>query len=135
VEPKPVQKPRPPITIGGYGPTVIKRAVELGDGFSGGNMPFSAVVPLVRDVRAAAAALGRDPATLHIVCRGTYRVHEAPQGKDRRPLWGSIEEIREDIARYADAGLTELFLEANFAPDSANLDRALRVMEQLAPRM
>src|SRR6266581_4339323 len=29
VEPKPVQKPRPPITIGGYGSTVVKRAVEL----------------------------------------------------------------------------------------------------------
>src|SRR5262245_54227417 len=58
VEPKPVQKPRPPITIGGYGPAVVKRAVELGDGFSGGNMPMSAVAPLVREVREAASALG-----------------------------------------------------------------------------
>ena len=41
VEPKPVQKPRPPITIGGYGSTVVKRAVELGDGFNGGNVPMA----------------------------------------------------------------------------------------------
>jgi probable F420-dependent oxidoreductase len=134
VEPKPIQKPRPPITIGGYGPVVVKRAVTLGDGFNGGNLPMAAVTPLVAQVREAAAAAGRDPATLHIVCRGTYRVHEAPQGKDRRPLWGTIEEIREDIARYAEAGLTQLFLEANFAPGSANLDQALDVMERLAPR-
>jgi len=133
LEPKPVQKPRPPITIGGYGSTVVRRAVELADGFNGGNMPMAAVAPLVAQVRQAAVAAGKDPRSLHIVCRGTYRVHDAPQGKDRRPLWGTIEEIREDIARYAEAGLTELFLEANFAPDGARLEDVLAVMEQLAP--
>src|SRR5262249_57143258 len=38
IEPKPVQKPHPPITIGGYSPVVITRAVTLGDGFNGGNV-------------------------------------------------------------------------------------------------
>jgi probable F420-dependent oxidoreductase len=132
VEPKPVQKPRPPITIGGYGSKVVKRAVELGDGFSGGNMPLTAVEPLVREVRDAASALGKDPNLLHIVCRGSYRVYDTPQGMDRRPLWGSLDEIREDIRRYADAGLTELFLEANFVP-GVHLDEVLKVMAHLAP--
>ena len=134
VEPKPVQKPRPPITIGGYGSTVVRRAVELGDGFNGGNMPMSAVAPLVQEVRDAASALGKDPNALHIVCRGSYRVHDTPQGKDRRPLWGTMDEIRDDISRYADAGLTELFLEGNFIPGGGRLDQALDVMARLAPR-
>ena len=134
VEPKPVQKPRPPITIGGYGSVVVKRAVTLGDGFSGGNLPMSAVAPLVREVREAATAIGRDQNALHIVCRGTYRVHDTPQGKDRRPLWGTVDEIREDIGRYAEAGLTQLFLEGNFAPGGGRLEEALDVMEKLAPR-
>lgn len=133
VEPKPVQKPRPPITIGGYGSAVVKRAAQLGDGFNGGNLPMAAVTPLVREVRDAAAAFGKDPNKLHIVCRGSYRVHDLPQGKDRRPLWGTIEEIREDIGRYAEAGLTQLFLEGNFAPGGGQLDEALDVMAQLAP--
>jgi probable F420-dependent oxidoreductase len=132
VEPKPVQKPRPPITIGGYGSKVVRRAVELGDGFSGGNMPLTAVEPLVREVRDAASALGKDPNLLHIVCRGNYRVYDTPQGMDRRPLWGSLDEIREDIRRYADAGLTELFLEANFIP-GVRLDEVLEAMGHLAP--
>jgi probable F420-dependent oxidoreductase len=134
VKPKPVQKPRPPITIGGYGSAVVKRAVELGDGFSGGNMTLSAVAPLVREVREAASALGKDPNALHIVCRGSYHVHDTAQGKDRRPLWGTIDEIREDIGRYADSGLTELFLDANFTPEAGRLDQALDVMARLAPR-
>lgn len=133
VEPKPVQKPHPPITIGGYGSTVVKRAVTLGDGFNGGNMPMAQVVPLVKEVKAAAEAAGRDPGSLHIVCRGTFQLHDLPQGQDRRPLFGTLEEIREDITRYAEAGLTELFLEGNFNPKGASLDETLRVMEALAP--
>jgi probable F420-dependent oxidoreductase len=134
VEPKPVQKPHPPITIGGYGPTVIKRAVTLGDGFNGGNVPLAQVAPLVAQIKDAAREAGRDPATLHIVSRGTYVVHDTPQGAGRRPLWGTLAEIREDIARYAEAGLTELFLEPNFQPGGAQLERVLEVMEHLAPK-
>jgi probable F420-dependent oxidoreductase len=132
IEPKPVQKPRPPITIGGYGPQVVRRAVELGDGFNGGNVPLSELQPLVAQVRQAASAAGKDASSLHIVCRGGYRVHDTPQGKDRRPLWGTLDEIREDIARYADAGVTELFLEGNFTP-GGKLDRLLEAMARLAP--
>jgi probable F420-dependent oxidoreductase len=133
VEPKPVQKPHPPITIGGYSPVVVQRAVRLGDGFNGGNVPLERVAPVVAELRQAAVAIGRDPATLHVVSRGSYHVHERPQGPGRRPLWGSIDEIREDIGRYAAAGLTELFLEPNFLPGGATLDRTLAQMEALAP--
>lgn len=133
VEPKPVQKPHPPITIGGYGSTVVHRAVTLGDGFNGGNLPMDRVVPVVREVRAAADAAGKDPRTLHIVCRGTFLVHDSPQGTERRPLFGTIGEIREDIQRYAEAGLTELFLEANFHSHGARIEHALETMEALAP--
>lgn len=133
IEPKPVQKPHPPITIGGYSPVVIRRAVTLADGFNGGNVPLAQVAPLVAQLREAAATAGRDPATLHVVCRGSFHVHPAPQGKERRPLWGTLGEIREDIERYAEAGLTELFLEANFQPGGPSLDRVLGHMEALAP--
>lgn len=133
VEPKPVQRPHPPITIGGYGPAVVKRAVELADGFNGGNVPLAQVAPLVTEIRTAAEAAGKDSRGLHIVCRGTFQVHDTPQGKNRRPLWGTLDEIHEDIPRYAEAGLTELFLEANFTSGGASLEQTLDVMAALAP--
>ena len=137
VEPKPVQKPHPPITVGGYGSAAVRRAVELGDGFAGGNVPLDRVAPLVRELKEAAVAAGRDTETLQIVCRGTYRVHDAPQGPDRRALFGTLDEIREDVAHYAEAGLTELFLEANVFEATASgpeaLERTLAVMAELAP--
>jgi probable F420-dependent oxidoreductase len=132
VEPRPLQQPHPPITIGGYGPTVIRRAVTY-DGFNGGNVPLDQVAPLVKEIKAAAAAAGRDPATLQIVSRGSFQLHASPQGPDRRPLWGSLAEIREDVGRYAEAGLTELFLEANFDPRGVTLERAVEVLDALAP--
>jgi len=134
IEPKPVQKPHPPLTVGGYSPVVVRRAVTLGDGFNGGNVPLDRVAPVVRELRAEAIKAGKDPARLHVVSRGSYQVFDTPQGKDRRPLWGSLDEIRDDIARYADAGLTELFLEPNFQPGGPVLDRVLAHMDALAPR-
>jgi probable F420-dependent oxidoreductase len=134
VEPKPVQKPHPPITIGGYSAVVVQRAVRLGDGFNGGNVPLDRVAPVVAELRQAASAIGRDPATLHVVSRGSYHVHDRPQGPGRRPLWGTLDEIREDVGRYAAAGLTELFLEPNFQPGGADLARTLAQMEALAPK-
>jgi probable F420-dependent oxidoreductase len=133
IAPKPVQKPHPPITVGGYSAVVIRRAVELADGFNGGNVPLAQVAPIVAQLRKEASAMGRDPATLHVVSRGSYHVHDTPQGRDRRPLWGSVDEIRDDIARYAEAGLTELFLEPNFQPGGAVLDHVLRDMETFRP--
>jgi len=133
-EPKPLQKPHPPITIGGYGPVVVKRAVTLGDGFNGGNVPLDRVIPVVQELHAAAKAAGKDPKKLLVVSRGSFHVFDTPQGKERRPLMGSLEEIREDIERYARAGLTELFLEPNFQPGGPVLDKVLAHMEALAPR-
>jgi probable F420-dependent oxidoreductase len=132
IEPKPVQRPHPPITLGGYSPATVRRAVTLADGYNGGNVPLDGIAALVAEVRSAASAAGRDPATVEVVCRGSFRVHATPQGPARRALWGTLDEIRADVARYAAAGVTELFLEANFDPD-IDLDRALESMEALAP--
>jgi probable F420-dependent oxidoreductase len=134
IEPKPVQKPRPPITIGGYAPRVLRRAAMRADGYNGGNVPFDRMAPLLAELADAARSVGKDPAGLEIVCRGSYAVIDAPQGgSGRRPLWGTLDEIRDDIRRYAALGVTELFLEANFQPGGADVERVLREMDALAP--
>jgi probable F420-dependent oxidoreductase len=133
VRPRPRQRPHPPITIGGYGEAAVRRAVAHGDGFSGGNVPFDRLAPLVAGLRAAVARAGRDPASFQIVCRGTFRPFDRPRGPGRRPLFGSLDEIREDIGRYAELGLTELFLEANVALSDWPADRTLEVLDALAP--
>ncbi|MGH7276694.1 MAG: LLM class F420-dependent oxidoreductase [Candidatus Rokuibacteriota bacterium] len=119
IAPKPVQKPHPPLLIGGYADGVFRRAVEAGLGYTGGNIPLDELAALVARLRGMAAAAGRDPATFPIVCR--------------RPLRGTLDEIRADLSRYAEAGVTELFLDPNFQPGGPALDRVLAQMESLAP--
>jgi probable F420-dependent oxidoreductase len=133
VRPRPVQVPHPPITVGGYGGAAVRRAVTFGDGFSGGNMPLDRVAPLVRELRTAAERAGRDPGRFQVVCRGTFHPFDAPQGPSRRPLFGSLDEIREDVRRYAELGLTELFLEANVTLHGWPVERTIEIMSALAP--
>lgn len=133
VAPKPVQRPHPPLLLGGYHPSVLRRAATLCDGYTGGNIPLAELTATVARVRAAAAAAGRDPARFPIVCRGSFNLTPEALGPDRRALFGSAAQIRQDLGRYAAAGVTQMFLEPNFQPGGAELARVLDQMEALAP--
>ena len=133
VRPKPVQRPRPRLLVGGYSASVLRRAATLADGYTGGNIPLADLEGVVARVRAAARAAGRDPAAFPIVCRGSFRLTGAPLGAGRRALSGSVEELRDDIRRYEAAGVTELFLDPNFQPGGAELASVVSQMEALAP--
>jgi probable F420-dependent oxidoreductase len=70
MEPKPVQKPHPPIWFGANTPPALRRAVRLGDGFFGaGSAPTARFAEQVTTVRAALADAGRDPASFPIAKR------------------------------------------------------------------
>lgn len=60
--PKPVQKPHPPILVGGSGPRTLQRVVEYGDGW----MPIAGRGPIalsekITELNQLAAAAGRGP--------------------------------------------------------------------------
>lgn len=65
--PKPVQKPHPPVHVGGAGLRAIRRAVRYGDGWvplmAGGDDDPIALLPKLRE---ALAAAGRDPARFEV---------------------------------------------------------------------
>jgi probable F420-dependent oxidoreductase len=70
MEPKPFQKPAPPIWIGANHPSSLRRAVRLGDGFIGaGSSTTAQFVEHVQVVRAALAETGRDPGSFRIAKR------------------------------------------------------------------
>jgi alkanesulfonate monooxygenase SsuD/methylene tetrahydromethanopterin reductase-like flavin-dependent oxidoreductase (luciferase family) len=87
-EPKSVQRPHPPILIGGESDAALKRAAEIGDGWYGvGHTPESAAVQ-VRRLHQLRAAAGRGAAPF-----------------DHTISHGGGELSRDDVARYADAGI------------------------------
>jgi probable F420-dependent oxidoreductase len=141
IDPKPVQRPHPPVLVGGYSAAALRRAVSLADGYIGGNVPLAELAPVIARLRAAAREAGRDPGGVPIVARGAVSLRDRPAGPGRRPLVGSLDELREDVDRYRQFGLSELFLDLNFdervaapgADPDAALGLARRLLAALAP--
>lgn len=139
--PKPVQRPCPPILLGGHAPAALRRAGRVADGWiSGSQADLTAIGEAVAAVKAAAADAGRDPGALRFVCRGAMRVRAAGEG-DRKPLTGTLDQIRGDLAGLAGSGLTELFIDLNFDPEigspdadpAESLRRADEALDAFAP--
>jgi probable F420-dependent oxidoreductase len=79
MEPKPVQKPYPPIWVGGSHPNGMRRAVRIGDGFFGaGSQTTMAFSEQVKIVREELAERERDPSTFAIAKRVYIHVDDDP---------------------------------------------------------
>jgi probable F420-dependent oxidoreductase len=132
--PKPVQG-RIPILLGGTAPVALRRAGRIADGWvSSSQMEVSRMGDAIGIVKEAADQAGRDPDTLRFVCRGAVKLRPAGAA-DRRPLSGSVEELRGDLAILAEAGVTEFFFDLNFDPEigspDADPERSLRVAAEV----
>ncbi|HXW44972.1 MAG TPA: LLM class flavin-dependent oxidoreductase [Streptosporangiaceae bacterium] len=70
MEPKPAQKPYPPVWFGANGEAALRRAVRLADGFFGaGSTPTARFAEQVKIVRSALAEAGREAASFPIAKR------------------------------------------------------------------
>ncbi|HJT58545.1 MAG TPA: LLM class flavin-dependent oxidoreductase [Ktedonobacteraceae bacterium] len=84
LEPKPFQKPYPPLWIGGSHPAAVRRALHYSNGFFGaGRASTAQFAQQVRTLRAALAESNQDPSTFQIAKRvylviddDTARAHE-----------------------------------------------------------
>ena len=129
--PKPVQKPHPPLWIGGESVPAMKRAARLGDGWYpiNGN-PRYPLDTLERYQEALGRLRGyaedndRDLADLDLGYAALRWGDDAGPGL----LRGSAREIADDIAGLADAGVRHLVL----AFERATLDKTLERLEGFA---
>ena len=116
--PTPVQKPHPPVLVGGAYPYGARRAVRYGDGW----MPirtraaYANVRDLIPKFHDLAKEAGRDPASLPIT------------------IWGSPEDVGE-LQRDRDAGVERIVVSLESAKADAilpELDRWARLIPEVA---
>lgn len=140
VDPKPVQRPHPPLLLGATADAGLRRAGRVAGGWiSSSRVDLTRIGDSVDVVRRAAAEAGRDPDGLRFVCRGVVKIRAGERG----PLTGSLEEVRADLAGLATTGLTETFVDLNFDPElsapsadpSGAVRRAEEALEALAPSL
>jgi probable F420-dependent oxidoreductase len=79
MEPKPFQKPHPPVWFGGSHPAALRRTVRLADGFFGaGSTSTADFAAQVVVLRAELERLGRDPAGFPVAKRVYLAVDDDP---------------------------------------------------------
>jgi probable F420-dependent oxidoreductase len=111
MEPKPFQKPYPPLWFGGSAPPALRRAVRHGDGFFGaGSTPTAKFAEQVRTVREALAEAGR-PDTDFAVAKRVYIAVDRDVSRARERMNADLELIYgrrvADIEAAAVAGTVE----------------------------
>jgi F420-dependent oxidoreductase-like protein len=147
--PKPVQRPHPPIIIGGGGP---KRTPALAADFAAEfNVPFQpldGVTTTFERVRATVANAGRAPESLiysaaFVVCAGSDDAQVATRAaaigrevdelRANSPLAGTTAEIVDKLGPFADAGVQRVYLQVLDMSDLDHLELfASEVVRQLA---
>jgi len=80
----------------------------------------------------AAQNAGRDLSELQVVCRGNLKLLDKSPGTSRYPLTGTIVEIKDDLKRCEEMGITEIIFEMNFEPGITTYE-LFHFMEQLLP--
>src|SRR5579871_4748647 len=144
-DPRPVQRPGPPVLLGGMSRPAMERAGRIADGWiTSSRADLSKIGEAAALIREAAQAAGRDPGAVRIVCRGVVQAGVPAEGPDgtRRLLSGSFAQIREDAAWLGEQGVTELFYDLNWDPQvgsptvepQAAAARAEQILAELAPR-
>ena len=145
--PKPVQRPHPPLILGGAGP---RRTPELAARFADEfNVPFHSVADFTRqvgNVRGACEANGRDPGSIvystavTVVCGSDQAEVERRAKATGRTVehsrvagpTGTPDEVVEQLRAYADAGAERAYLQLL---DIDDLDHVRLLAAEVAPHL
>ena len=118
--PKPVQRPHPPILVGGNSAAALRRVLDHADGWH----------PLAVSPRDVGAGVERIGAGFPVLPRTTLRFMEEPWDRpieERRRMSGTPDELRAMLAAYAAHGVEEIVLDAN----STDPDESARLIERV----
>ncbi len=131
VEPKPVQRPHPPVLLAAFSPAGFDRVARRADGWIPVGMPPEIIGDVWAGIQRAAVTYGRDPERLQLVVRANVHVTDVALGSERPPFTGAIHQIAGDLWATRESGATELILDVQAdARDAAEvLDLTARIVE------
>jgi alkanesulfonate monooxygenase SsuD/methylene tetrahydromethanopterin reductase-like flavin-dependent oxidoreductase (luciferase family) len=154
IQPKPVQRPHPPIWFGANAPAALARAVRHGDAFLGaGSSTTASFVEAVKTVRHELDEQGKDPAGFTIgkrvylmidddaararerVLAGLHRIYGEMPGIEAVPVSGTPDDVVKGVREVTDAGAEMILLNPvgeDVAEDREQMERlAAEVIPQL----
>lgn len=135
--PKPVQRPHPPLWIGGESPAAFRRVVRFGDAWypigSNPEFPLNSLARYraARDqLEVVAHQAGRDPASIDRAYVAIWPYERAIKMDDgtRQLLTGGEQAVIDDVRAMAELGVRHVI----FNVQRATLDESIAAMERLA---
>lgn len=141
IGPKPIQKPHPPIYIGGFSPNTYSRIVNYdSNGWLGLiSGPLEYLENIIKTIKDIATEANKDPHRFGVILL-TYpnidfdsKNQSSITNHDNRfPLTGTIDEAGSDIERIKQMGIDHIIFGYNFIPIGTDLDKTLDATKQLA---
>ncbi len=154
IQPKPVQRPHPPLWIGGTAPTALARGVRIGDAFLGaGSSTTSTFADAVRTVRRELDHQGRDASRFTIgkrvylmvdddaalarerVVDGLHRIYGDMPGIEDVPVSGTPDDVVRGVREVIEAGAEMVLLNPVGATVAEDREQMERLAAEVLPRL
>lgn len=145
--PKPVQRPHPPVIVGGKGPRRTPRlAARFADEYNVAFSSMDATAEAFGRVRAACGRAGRDASTMVYSAAQTLVVGQDDEEVRRRAaaigrstdelrrdgLGGTVDEVVEKLGRFGELGASRMYLQVL---DLGDLDQLRLVAAEVVPQV
>ena len=136
--PKPVQKPHPPVWVGGWSRPALRRAARLGDCWYPSNIDPDAYAAKLDYLRRFCLEHGRDPSSLGLAVHVNnvgFGEKDAYGRSGVAPFSGTAQQILDNVHKYQDAGIGHISMNIKGAGVQERLDNMERFAEQVRPRV
>jgi probable F420-dependent oxidoreductase len=137
IGPKPVQKPHPPILLGGFNPNTFSRIVNYADGWLpvAGFGPLEQLEQAINGLREGARKVNKDPSKIRVFVLTYPNVLDsspASSNQQRLPMSGTIDQIGSDIERIKAIGAEHIIFGYAFSPIGLDIKKMFEITKQLA---
>ena len=139
IGPKPVQRPHPPILLGGFSPNTLLRIVNYADGWLpvAGFGPLEQLEQSINGLREGARKANKDPSKIRIfvltypnVLDSSSPAHSSEQ--QRSPMTGTTDQIGTDIDQIKSMGVEHIIFGYVFSPIGKDRNKMIEITKQLA---
>ena len=135
--PKPVQKPHPPIWIGGQSRAALRRAARLGNAWHPvGAIPAAPLEPAELAENLAylhrhAERAGREPSEIQVSMKAPLYDATTDEAGSRRRFSGPPDAVLRDIQAYSNVGVTHLIFDFRSSRHAETEERMSRFSEEV----
>jgi probable F420-dependent oxidoreductase len=138
IGPKPVQKPHPPILLGGFSPNTFLRIVKYADGWIpvAGFGPLEQLERAINGLREGARKANRDPSKIRIFALTYPNVLDSfssnSSSEQRLPMTGTPEQIGSDIEQIKAMDIEHIIFGHAFSAIARDTKKMIDITKELA---